>query len=129
MENKKKNDAEVIQASNETKLKKRSGKKLFMMFVTVMMFAMILSVSVFASDGTATTSAGADTISTFLTALGDGISAFLPDIATAGVSVVDILFVKSDGSLTTLAVLTIIGAVFAAGLGVFSLIKRKMAKV
>ena len=128
MENKKKNDAEVIQASNETKVKKRSGKKLFMMFATVMMFAMILSVSVFASDGT-TTSAGADTISTFLTALGDGISAFLPDIATAGVSVVDILFVKSDGSLTTLAVLTIIGAVFAAGLGVFSLIKRKMAKV
>lgn len=65
----------------------------------------------------------------FFTSLGSGLRSFLPSMASAGVNTIDVLFVRSDGGLTTVAIITIIGASLAAGLGVFTIIKRRMQKV
>lgn len=68
-------------------------------------------------------------LSEFLGAIGDGLKAFLPDIAEAGVTTVDTLFVTSDGTLTTFATITVIGIVCACGRGLYSIVKRKVRRV
>ena len=69
------------------------------------------------------------TISEFLTNIGEGLKSFLPDVAEAGVETVDTLFVASDGSITTFAVITILGIVTVCGRGLYGVIKRKTNKI
>ena len=68
-------------------------------------------------------------ITGMLTYIGDGMKAFLPDVAEAGVNTVDKLFVTSDGSITTFAVITVLGVVCACGKGIFGVIKRKAKRI
>ena len=68
-------------------------------------------------------------INEFLTSIGEGLNAFLPEVAEAGVNTVETLFVSSDGKITTFAVITVIGIVCTCGKGLFGVIKRKMRRV
>ena len=73
-------------------------------------------------EGTASGIAG------FFEAIGNGLTSLLPDVASSTVSTVDTLIYTSEGALTTLAQLGIVGIVCGAAFCIFRIAKRKAAK-
>lgn len=122
----KKNVQAVEEVKEEPKAKKKLGKKkLFSLALCMMMFVTIFSISAFAVDGT---TAG-NPIGGLLGGIGDGLSEFMPEVAQAGVTTVDTLFLKSDGSFTILGTFIIVGIVISVGLGIWGFIKKRANKV
>lgn len=121
-----KNVQAVEEVKEEPKAKKKLGKKkLFSLALCMMMFVTIFSISAFAVDGT---TAG-NPIGGLLGGIGDGLSEFMPEVAQAGVTTVDTLFLKSDGSFTILGTFIIVGIVISVGLGIWGFIKKRANKV
>lgn len=122
----KKNVQAVEDVKEEPKAKKKLGKKkLFSLALCMMMFVTIFSISAFAVDGT---TAG-NPIGGLLGGIGDGLSEFMPEVAQAGVTTVDTLFLKADGSFTILGTFIIVGIVISVGLGIWGFIKKRANKV
>lgn len=122
----KKNVQSVEEVKEEPKAKKKLGKrKLFSLALCMMMFVTIFSISAFAVDGT---TAG-NPIGGLLGGIGDGLSEFMPEVAQAGVTTVDTLFLKADGSFTILGTFIIVGIVISVGLGIWGFIKKRANKV
>lgn len=61
-------------------------------------------------------------------AVGDGLKALLPDVATSTVDTVETLVYTSDGNITALMQLGVIGIVCGAAFCIFRIAKRKAAK-
>lgn len=122
----KKNVQSVEEVKEEPKAKKKLGKKkLFSLALCMMMFVTIFSISAFAVDGTT----AVNPIGGLLGGIGDGLSEFMPEVAKAGVTTVDTLFIKSDGSFTILGTFIIVGIVISVGLGIWGFIKKRANKV
>ena len=122
----KKNVQAVEEVKEEPKAKKKLGKKkLFSLALCMMMFVTIFSISAFAVDGT---TAG-NPIGGLLGGIGDGLSEFMPEVAQAGVTTVDTLFLKADGSFTILGTFIIVGIVISVGLGIWGFIKKRANRV
>lgn len=117
---------DVKEEPKAQKAKKKLGKKkLFSLALCMFMFVTIFSISAFAVDGT---TAG-NPIGGLLGGIGDGLSDFMPEVAQAGVTTVDTLFLKSDGSFTVLGTFIIVGIVISVGLGIWGFIKRRANKI
>lgn len=122
----KKNVQSVEELNEEPKAKKKLGKrKLFSLALCMMMFVTIFSISAFAVDGTT----AVNPIGGLLGGIGDGLSEFMPEVAQAGVTTVDTLFLKADGSFTILGTFIIVGIVISVGLGIWGFIKRRANRV
>lgn len=122
----KKNVQSVEEVKEEPKAKKKLGKrKLFSLALCMMMFVTIFSISAFAVDGTT----AVNPIGGLLGGIGDGLSEFMPEVAQAGVTTVDTLFLKADGSFTILGTFIIVGIVISVGLGIWGFIKRRANRV
>lgn len=122
----KKNVQSVEEVKEEPKAKKKLGKKkLFLLALCMMMFVTIFSISAFAVDGTT----AVNPIGGLLGGIGDGLSEFMPEVAQAGVTTVDTLFLKSDGSFTILGTFIIVGIVISVGLGIWGFIKKRANRV
>lgn len=122
----KKNVQSVEELKEEPKAKKKLGKrKLFSLALCMMMFVTIFSISAFAVDGTT----AVNPIGGLLGGIGDGLSEFMPEVAQAGVTTVDTLFLKADGSFTILGTFIIVGIVISVGLGIWGFIKRRANRV
>ena len=122
----KKNVQAVEEVKEESKAKKKLGKKkLFSLALCMFMFVTIFSISAFAVDGT---TAG-NPIGGLLGGIGDGLSEFMPEVADAGVKTVDTLFLKADGSFTILGTFIIVGIVISVGLGIWGFIKKRANRV
>lgn len=116
----------VEEVKEEPKAKKKLGKKkLFSLALCMLMFVTIFSISAFAVDGTT----AVNPIGGLLGGIGDGLSEFMPEVAQAGVTTVDSLFLKSDGSFTILGTFIIVGIVISVGLGIWGFIKRRANRV
>ena len=116
----------VEEVKEEPKAKKKLGKrKLFSLALCMMMFVTIFSISAFAVDGT---TAG-NPIGGLLGGIGDGLSEFMPEVAQAGVTTVDTLFLKADGSFTVLGTFIIVGIVISVGLGIWGFIKKRANRI
>lgn len=117
---------EVKEEPKAQKPKKKLGKKkLFSLALCMMMFVTIFSISAFAVDGTT----AVNPIGGLLGGIGDGLSEFMPEVAQAGVTTVDTLFLKADGSFTILGTFIIVGIVISVGLGIWGFIKRRANRV
>lgn len=122
----KKNVQAVEEVKEEPKAKKKLGKrKLFSLALCMFMFVTIFSISAFAVDGTT----AVNPIGGLLGGIGDGLSEFMPEVAQAGVTTVDTLFLKSDGSFTILGTFIIVGIVISVGLGIWGFIKKRANRV
>lgn len=122
----KKNVQAFEEVKEEPKAKKKLGKKkLFSLALCMFMFVTIFSISAFAVDGT---TAG-NPIGGLLGGIGDGLSEFMPEVAQAGVTTVDTLFLKADGSFTILGTFIIVGIVISVGLGIWGFIKKRANRV
>lgn len=122
----KKNVQSVEELKEEPKAKKKLGKKkLFSLALCMMMFVTIFSISAFAVDGTT----AVNPVGGLLGGIGDGLSKFMPEVAQAGVTTVDTLFLKSDGSFTVLGTFIIVGIVISVGLGIWGFIKRRANRI
>lgn len=122
----KKNVQSVEELKEEPKAKKKLGKrKLFSLALCMMMFVTIFSISAFAVDGTT----AVNPIGGLLGGIGDGLSEFMPEVAQAGVTTVDTLFLKADGSFTILGTFIIVGIVISVGLGIWGFIKRRANRI
>lgn len=123
----KKNVQSVEEVKEEPKAKKKLGKKkLFSLALCMFMFVTIFSVSAFAADASAS---AANPIGGLLGGIGDGLGEFMPEVAQAGVTTVDTLFLKADGSFTILGTFIIVGIVISVGLGIWGFIKKRANKV